>query len=75
MASRVAGARTPSGSTSHTLPAGTSSHDSHVPHGVSPPEQLRLVPSRIRRASMIWPVWSKRIMLTPPVASCSQFDT
>jgi hypothetical protein len=38
----------PPGSHSQTRPVATSSHDSHVPQGVPPPEQFWLVPSRIR---------------------------
>ena len=36
----------PSGAHSHTCPPSpASSHDNHVPHGVTPPAQLREVPS------------------------------
>ncbi len=67
MARRATPGLPPSGSTSHTRPFSTSSHDSHVPHGVCPPAQFRLVPPRIRRASVMAPLWLKRIMPAPPL--------
>src|SRR5215207_7867268 len=45
---------TPSGSHSQTRPeVPFSSHESHVPHGVEPPAQLRVVPDRIWYAELI----------------------
>ena len=38
----------PLGSHSHTRPSSYSSHESQVPHGVGPPAQFWVVPSRIR---------------------------
>src|SRR5262245_16764661 len=67
-------ARLPHGSHSHTCPSSNSSQESQVPHGVAPPEQLCVVPSRIRYASLTSPSASKRIADAPP--SCvSEFET
>ena len=44
----------------------SSSHDSHVPHGVGPPAQLEWLSSRMRYASRISPSVSKWIAETPP---------
>jgi hypothetical protein len=52
----------------------TSSHDSQVPHGVPPPEQFCVVPSRIRYADRVRPAASKRIAEAPPT-STSELDT
>ena len=48
IAGRLSALRFPAGSHSQTSPPITSSHDIHVPHGVPPPEQFWVVPSRIR---------------------------
>ena len=65
------------GSHSQTRPSGTSSHDIHVPHGVGPPAQLKVVPPRMRDAPAIWPPGPKRIAEAPPSpCSCtSEFVT
>ena len=47
MAGRATGLRVVT-SHSQTRPRETSSHESHVPHGVGPPAQFVLVPPRIR---------------------------
>ena len=70
MASRAIASPSPVGSHSHTLPqAGgknPSSQESHVPHGVGPPEQLEWLPDRIGKASRIWPSASKWTDDAPP---------
>jgi hypothetical protein len=43
-----------------------SSHDSHVPHGVTPPEQLLRVPESNRNASTTLPPASNLMADTPP---------
>ena len=48
MAGRARARRLPAGSHSHTRPPITSSQESQVPHGVGPPEQFWVVPSRMR---------------------------
>src|ERR687896_2460872 len=65
----------PVGSHSQTRPPSTSSQDSQVPHGVPPPEQLRLVPERIRYASRTLPSRPKRIADAPPFSKVSALDT
>jgi hypothetical protein len=51
---------------SHTFPFECSSQDSHVPHGVAPPEQLAVVFRRMRLAPTMRAALSKWMQPTPP---------
>ena len=65
--------RMPAGSASQTIPPSCSSPESHVPHGVGPPAQFRLVPPRIRYARSTAPSGPKRMAeLPPPAAGASR---
>src|SRR5829696_1572173 len=63
---------TPSGSHSQTRPeVPFSSHESHVPHGVEPPAQLRVVPDRIWYAELIEASALNCSALAPPAPDAS----
>ena len=64
----------PVGGHSQMRPAGCSSPESQVPHGVAPPAQFPTVPARIRYALVMVPADEKRSALAPPVIA-SEFET
>ena len=68
----------PVGSHSQTSPFSRSSPESHVPHGVAPPEQFHVEPVRLGYASRMLPLRSKRMAPTPErprTMGTSQLDT